>query len=212
MIADRHQTSSSAEKQTLFQILCETNELKKPSSSEVFLICATNDCDSLDFAARRRFTFISVNMPTQQDRIDLFEYYLNDNHTLTKANFEFLATKTDGFSGSDIEKIVATATTFHYQKLYRQELSSKKDKIPKFSKITFDQLKYIVENSSPSIESYELQESEEFKEKFDCLMYDKMSKPTNQKPKFIKKSILPGSKMNQGTIRVSMQSSCPAAM
>ena len=43
MATDRSETSSSGEKQALFQILIEMNNLKNPAFANVSIICATND-------------------------------------------------------------------------------------------------------------------------------------------------------------------------
>ena len=163
------------------------NNLKHPSLQHVFVICATNDPSSLDCAVRRRFTFIHIGLPSLEDRIGLFKYYLNGNHALSSEDFDYLASRSDGYSPSDIEKLVATATTFFYQELY-QDMIKNKTKIPPSSlpldgrKISFEDLKHCIDNTSPTTDNVQLYDIEQFKQKHNFV------KPPNKNKKSKKNS------------------------
>ena len=170
MVTNRSEISSSGEKQALFQILIEMNNLKHPDLEHVFIICATNDPSSLDCAIVRRFTFVHIGMPENEDRKGLFKYYLNDNHDLSSEDLDVLARRTDGFSASDIENVVNRTTTFFYQELFR-EMFKNNQTLPKDSslpqggrKIRFDELMHCISKSSPSTRNQQLYEIETFKQ------------------------------------------------
>ena len=142
------------------------NKLKKPEFANVFVICCTNDPSSLDGAIRRRFTFINVGMPAYEDRIELFKHYLNDNHSLTPKDLELLALKTDGFSCYDIEKVVATTVTFFYQEMFfNGSANSSNERSLEGRFITLEELKHVIENTSPSVDYYQLHDNEVFRQK-----------------------------------------------
>ena len=171
MATDRGETSSSSEKQALFQILIEMNNLKHPDLANVFIICATNDPESLDCAIRRRFTFVHIGAPQSEDRKGLFKYYLNDNHDLSPEDLDLVAKKTDGYSASDIENLVKTAATFFYQEKFR-EMFRNNQTLPTNSslpqdgrKISLEELMHCISKSSPTTENHQRYEIESFKQK-----------------------------------------------
>ncbi|KAH9611258.1 hypothetical protein KSS87_009727 [Heliosperma pusillum] len=71
---------------------------------KVLVLAATNTPYALDQAIRRRFDKrIYIPLPDQKARQHMFKVHLGDTpHNLTESDFEFLARKTEGFSGSDI--------------------------------------------------------------------------------------------------------------
>jgi vacuolar protein-sorting-associated protein 4 len=77
----------------------------------VLVLGATNLPWGLDPAVRRRFQKrIYIPLPEAQARAALFKLRVAKMpHTLTEADFEELGTRTDGFSGSDIDNLVHDA-------------------------------------------------------------------------------------------------------
>ncbi|KAJ0732949.1 putative vesicle-fusing ATPase [Helianthus annuus] len=71
---------------------------------KVLVLAATNTPYSLDQAIRRRFDKrIYIPLPDLKARQHMFKVHLGDTpHSLTDRDFEQLAYKTEGFSGSDI--------------------------------------------------------------------------------------------------------------
>ncbi|KAK1441618.1 hypothetical protein QVD17_07657 [Tagetes erecta] len=71
---------------------------------KVLVLAATNTPYSLDQAIRRRFDKrIYIPLPDVKARQHMFKVHLGDTpHSLTDRDFEQLAYKTEGFSGSDI--------------------------------------------------------------------------------------------------------------
>ncbi|KAI3762077.1 hypothetical protein L1987_52500 [Smallanthus sonchifolius] len=71
---------------------------------KVLVLAATNTPYSLDQAIRRRFDKrIYIPLPDLKARQHMFKVHLGDTpHNLTDRDFEQLAYKTEGFSGSDI--------------------------------------------------------------------------------------------------------------
>ncbi|KAL0008003.1 hypothetical protein SO802_009505 [Lithocarpus litseifolius] len=71
---------------------------------KVLVLAATNTPYALDQAIRRRFDKrIYIPLPDLKARLHMFKVHLGDTpHNLTESDFEHLAHKTEGFSGSDI--------------------------------------------------------------------------------------------------------------
>ncbi|KAB8085965.1 hypothetical protein EE612_009001 [Oryza sativa] len=74
------------------------------NDDKVLVLAATNTPYALDQAVRRRFDKrIYIPLPDLKARQHMFKVHLGDTpHSLTKGDFESLARRTDGFSGSDI--------------------------------------------------------------------------------------------------------------
>ncbi|KAK9726983.1 hypothetical protein RND81_05G250200 [Saponaria officinalis] len=74
------------------------------NDEKVLVLAATNTPYALDQAIRRRFDKrIYIPLPDQKARQHMFKVHLGDTpHNLNESDFEFLARKTEGFSGSDI--------------------------------------------------------------------------------------------------------------
>ncbi|XP_050211658.1 protein SUPPRESSOR OF K(+) TRANSPORT GROWTH DEFECT 1-like [Mercurialis annua] len=75
---------------------------------KVLVLAATNTPYALDQAIRRRFDKrIYIPLPDLKARQHMFKVHLGDTpHNLTESDFEHLARKTEGFSGSDISVCV----------------------------------------------------------------------------------------------------------
>uniref|UniRef100_A0A6N2MCE1 AAA+ ATPase domain-containing protein n=1 Tax=Salix viminalis TaxID=40686 RepID=A0A6N2MCE1_SALVM len=75
---------------------------------KVLVLAATNTPYALDQAIRRRFDKrIYIPLPDLKARQHMFKVHLGDTpHNLTESDFEKLAQKTEGFSGSDISVCV----------------------------------------------------------------------------------------------------------
>ncbi|XP_052204931.1 protein SUPPRESSOR OF K(+) TRANSPORT GROWTH DEFECT 1 [Diospyros lotus] len=71
---------------------------------KVLVLAATNTPYALDQAIRRRFDKrIYIPLPDLKARQHMFKVHLGDTpHNLTESDFEHLARRTEGFSGSDI--------------------------------------------------------------------------------------------------------------
>ncbi|KAA8534536.1 hypothetical protein F0562_032053 [Nyssa sinensis] len=78
------------------------------NDQKVLVLAATNTPYALDQAIRRRFDKrIYIPLPDLKARQHMFKVHLGDTpHNLTEKDFERLAHKTEGFSGSDISVCV----------------------------------------------------------------------------------------------------------
>jgi vacuolar protein-sorting-associated protein 4 len=74
----------------------------------ILVLGATNMPYALDQAIRRRFDKrIYIPLPEAPARAHMFKVHLGDTpHTLTPGDFETLAARTEGFSGSDVSVVV----------------------------------------------------------------------------------------------------------
>ncbi|CAI9118480.1 OLC1v1020059C2 [Oldenlandia corymbosa var. corymbosa] len=78
------------------------------NDQNVLVLAATNTPHALDQAIRRRFDKrIYIPLPDQKAQQHMFKIHLGDtSHNLMESDFESLAYKTEGFSGSDISVCV----------------------------------------------------------------------------------------------------------
>ncbi|KAE8700211.1 Protein SUPPRESSOR OF K(+) TRANSPORT GROWTH DEFECT 1 [Hibiscus syriacus] len=78
------------------------------NDQKVLVLAATNTPYALDQAIRRRFDKrIYIPLPDLKARQHMFKVHLGDTpHNLTESDFESLARRTEGFSGSDISVCV----------------------------------------------------------------------------------------------------------
>ncbi|KAL6511030.1 Vacuolar protein sorting-associated protein 4B [Orobanche gracilis] len=78
------------------------------NDDKVLVLAATNTPYALDQAIRRRFDKrIYIPLPDVKARQHMFKVHLGDTpHNLTESDFEVLARKTEGFSGSDVSVCV----------------------------------------------------------------------------------------------------------
>jgi len=95
-------------------------------NTEVLILAATNRPDLLDPAVRRRFQKkIHIPLPNKMARTRLIEICVGDTPCgLTLEQYEGLAERTEGFSGSDISILIQDVlmapikslhTTFYYR-------------------------------------------------------------------------------------------------
>lgn len=74
------------------------------------MFATTNMPWELDIAALRRFERkILVPMPDKDTRKKIMKLHAGTHHTLSEADFDFLAQQTEGYSGSDLSTLVNDA-------------------------------------------------------------------------------------------------------
>ena len=82
-----------------------------PSPPMIIVIAATNTPWDLDEALRRRFEKrIYIPLPDLQGRVDLFRMNMNTLEVSSDVNYEELARKSNGYSGSDITNVCRDAS------------------------------------------------------------------------------------------------------
>ena len=99
----RNETDSECGRRIKTEILIQMEALKE--NSGVFIISATNTPYSLDIALLRRFDkLIYVTLPDKATRYKMLKNRL-EPEGIDEKNLEILSTRTEGFAGSDIEKL-----------------------------------------------------------------------------------------------------------
>ncbi|MGC8934767.1 MAG: AAA family ATPase, partial [Thermoproteota archaeon] len=87
----------------------------------ILTIGATNRIEDLDPAVRRRFDEeIYFRLPNLKDRKEIFRLYAKH---LPEEELEELANKTEGFSGSDIERIARSVERAFGKKIIEEKIS-----------------------------------------------------------------------------------------
>ncbi|XP_050278985.1 protein SUPPRESSOR OF K(+) TRANSPORT GROWTH DEFECT 1-like [Quercus robur] len=101
---NENEASRRIKTEFLVQMQAVSNDAKN-----VLVLAATNTPDDLDVAMRRRFDKrIYIPLPNRKARKQIFKLHIgNTPHNLSTKDFQDLAKKTRGFSGSDISIFVA---------------------------------------------------------------------------------------------------------
>ena len=75
----------------------------------------------MDSAIRRRFQKrIYIPLPDEEARQVMFKIHFGkEGHTLTEEDFKYLASKTEGYSGSDISGMVKQALMLPVQRMQK---------------------------------------------------------------------------------------------
>ena len=112
------------QEQTLNQILTEMDWFDK--NTNIIVIAATNRPDTLDPALLRAWRFdrkVFVSVPTFDERVQIFEYYLGKKKVGKDVNVQSLAKRTSWLVGADIENVVNEAA-LQVAKGNREELEA----------------------------------------------------------------------------------------
>jgi transitional endoplasmic reticulum ATPase len=100
-------THSTVMKRVVPQFLMELDGLSKKRSG-LMVIAATNVPWELDEAAYRRLpAMIYVPLPDRDARLWLLKHLLSNVRRRGEMDYEYLADKTDGYSGSDLKELVS---------------------------------------------------------------------------------------------------------
>ncbi|XP_024392148.1 protein SUPPRESSOR OF K(+) TRANSPORT GROWTH DEFECT 1 isoform X1 [Physcomitrium patens] len=122
---------SEASRRIKTELLVQMQGVGK-QDTKVLVLAATNTPYSLDQAVRRRFDKrIYIPLPEFKARQHMFKVHLGDTpNNLTERDYEDLARKTDGFSGSDIavcvkdvlfEPVRKTQDAMHFKKVHTKD-------------------------------------------------------------------------------------------
>ena len=99
-------SSNDERENTLNQLLTEMDGFG--TNSGVIILAATNRADILDKALMRAGRFdrqIHVDLPEQNERLEIFKVHLRKVKLVENFDMEFLAKQTPGFSGADIANV-----------------------------------------------------------------------------------------------------------
>ena len=111
---------SDEREQTLNQILVELDGFgQEASNSTIFVIAATNRLDVLDDALIRPGRFdkhIMIPLPDKSERLAIIELYKKTKKFAKDVDFKFIAKKTIGFSGADLESLMNEAAILTVQR------------------------------------------------------------------------------------------------
>lgn len=114
--------SSGGQRQALNEFLVQMDGVGNDQTG-VLVLGATNVPWELDAAIRRRFQKrIYIPLPDEAARKAMFRIHFGkEAHTLTDEDFDYLAKKTEGYSGSDISGMVNQALLSPLQKMQKAD-------------------------------------------------------------------------------------------
>lgn len=111
-------TSSLADQRLTNQLLLEMDATSQSTEGVVFLLAATNLPWQLDPAVLRRFSRrVHIGLPDTEARRQMFLAGLGQCCNFDGNEFDNLAQRTEGYSGSDIKNIVSDAQLVPLQRL-----------------------------------------------------------------------------------------------
>ena len=112
LLTQRTSEENEASRRIKTEFLVQLDGAATLPGEMVLVIGATNRPQELDEAARRRFVKrLYIPLPDRSTRIELLSKLLQKNsNTLTRAEIEDLATRTDGYSGADIANLAGEAS------------------------------------------------------------------------------------------------------
>jgi SpoVK/Ycf46/Vps4 family AAA+-type ATPase len=139
----------------------------------VSVFATTNMPWELDIAALRRFQRrVLVPMPNHSTRTEILKLHAGTQHCLTDKDFDYLASKTDGYSGSDISTLVNDGLmrpikqlqqAQFFKRVGRSEVLDKIDQFKSKFMIYADEMAYDETDDSPLAVSIQLNNEEETK-------------------------------------------------
>lgn len=139
----------------------------------VSVFATTNMPWELDIAALRRFQRrVLVPMPNHSTRTEILKLHAGTQHCLTDKDFDYLASKTDGYSGSDISTLVNDGLmrpikqlqqAQFFKRVGRSEVLDKIDQFKSKFMIYADEMAYDETDDSPLALSIQLNNEEETK-------------------------------------------------
>jgi len=139
----------------------------------VSVFATTNMPWELDIAALRRFQRrVLVPMPNHSTRMEILKLHAGTQHCLTDKDFDYLASKTDGYSGSDISTLVNDGLmrpikqlqqAQFFKRVGRSEVLDKIDQFKSKFMIYADEMAYDETDDSPLAVSIQLNNEEETK-------------------------------------------------
>lgn len=120
--------------QTLNQLLSELDGFE--ANESIIVMAATNRPDILDKALLRPGRFdrrITVDSPSQNDRIEILKIHAKNKRISDEINFEELARGTPGFSGADLKNLLneaaLIATRHDHDQIIQEDIEEARDKI-----------------------------------------------------------------------------------
>ncbi|KAI0220705.1 hypothetical protein L0F63_005514, partial [Massospora cicadina] len=132
----RNDASSSCRRDIINQFMLEWDGLTSANRG-IMIMAATNRPFDLDDAILRRLPRrILVDLPTTEDRRHILQLHLRGEALAEDVCLATLATKTEGYSGSDLKNLCVCAAVAALQDLVRAELgASPEEKVIDFKKL-----------------------------------------------------------------------------
>lgn len=111
----------------------------------VSVFATTNMPWELDIAALRRFQRrVLVPMPNHATRIEIFKLHAGTQHCLGNEDFDFLAGKTDGYSGSDLSTLVNDGLMRPIKQLQQAQYFKRVDRAEVMMQLDLFKSKYMI--------------------------------------------------------------------
>ena len=167
LLTQRNETEHESSRRLKTEFLVQFEGVGTLDEERILVIGATNRPSELDEAARRRFASrLYIPLPDSSARIQIMKNCLkNVNYSLDDKQFNDLADKTDGYSGSDMTHFCREASLGPLRrnpyKFNIQEIS-----LSDIESISFDDFVAALESVKPSVAEKDLTAYIEFNEKF----------------------------------------------
>jgi SpoVK/Ycf46/Vps4 family AAA+-type ATPase len=154
------------EREIVNQFLEEMDGLSS-SKKAPFVIVATNRPADLDEAFIRRLPQkVLFSLPTLEQRKDIFGVFLKDEDLSDCVRLELLAADTEGFSGSDIRSLCASAALAWSMEQSEISTASCDGEEPPALRLTAEHFQSAFETTTPSVSKQSMIDIERFERRF----------------------------------------------
>ena len=171
----RHRSSENSEWQRsqINQLLLEMDGLKK-SKNPPFVLLATNYPSEIDHAVLRRVpSRIHLGLPSQDARVQIWKICLRDETLDPDVDLNYLASKSKGYSGSDIQTVCVQAALMCDEFIEGEGEGEGKEKKRLLKKAHFEKA---FQRSPPTVSQRALDEIKAFAKEFDPQALETISK------------------------------------
>lgn len=115
LTAKREGDSHESSKRLVSQFLTELDGLNDDDNQSLLFIGACNHPWQIDDAIMRRLNPYYIPLPDQNARKQLFDLHLKDIPRQADLNLKEMAQRTQGYSGSDIARLIETAGSYAFR-------------------------------------------------------------------------------------------------
>ncbi|KAG5896262.1 hypothetical protein JTB14_033559 [Gonioctena quinquepunctata] len=112
LLSQRNDSEHESSRRIKTEFLVQLDGAGTDNEEKILVVGATNRPQELDEAARRRFVKrLYIPLPDFEARLQLLKKLIsNENHRLLEADFEEIASLSDGYSGADIRNLCSEAS------------------------------------------------------------------------------------------------------
>jgi len=168
MLCERSSSENDSSRRLKTEFLVQMDGVATNPDDRVILMGATNRPQEIDEAARRRFTKrIYVPLPDKETRMGIINHALKAvPHSMSSKQLNWLASATEGYSGSDLAALCKEAAIYPVRELGKKIVDVVATQV---RPVSVNDFTLALKNIRPCISQTSLQMFEKFNEEFGSL-------------------------------------------